>query len=283
MCIVFFVYKFGADSNAFLSETKRRSDHVRLARIIREDAVANVNLKDLSSVHVSEWRDRRLKQVSSASVRREWNLLSPACNLAVKEWKWLNNNPFSGVKRPDKPAPRDRRPTDDEIDLIVRTAGYRESAKLPTQTSRVAAAFLFAIETGMRIGEICALCKADLFLPTHVMVRAVQIGAGKTSAAKRAVPLSTKAAAILNQLGDKVFDLNQKSADTLWRTKICAKAGIENLHFHDSRHEACTRLSSKLDLLELAEMMGIVDLKTLKEVYYNPKIEDLHAKLVRCE
>lgn len=262
-----------------LDETKRRSDRIRLNRVVREDAIAKVKLRDLTSVHAAEWRDARLKKVSAASVRREWNLLSPACNVAVDEWRWLNHNPFAKVKRPPKPAPRDRRPSEDEIKLVARTAGYVENAPLPTQVSRVAAAFLFAIETGMRIGEICALTKDDLFLPTHVKVRAAQIGAGKTRAAKRAVPLSAKAGDILAQLGDDVFDLNAKTADTLWRTKICEKACIEDLHFHDSRHEACTRLAGKLDLLELAEVMGIVDLKTLKEVYYNPKVEELYARL----
>lgn len=262
-----------------LDEVRRRSDRLRCNRIVRDDAIAKVKLRDLTSVQVAEWREARLKKVSAASVRREWNLLSPACNLAVDEWRWLNHNPFSKVKRPAKPAPRDRRPTDEEIKLIIRTAGYVENVALPTQTSRVAAAFLFAIETGMRIGEICALRKEDVFLPTHVKVRAVMVGAGKTTAAKRSVPLSAKAGAILTQLGDEVFDLNAKTADTLWRTKICEKACIEGLHFHDSRHEACTRLAGKLDLLELAEMMGIVDLKTLKEVYYNPKVEDLYARL----
>jgi integrase len=53
---------------------------------------------------------------------------------------------------------------------------------------------------------------------------------------------------------------------------------ISTLHFHDSRHEACTRLSNKLTVLELARVIGHRDLKSLL-IYYNPTPEELAAKL----
>lgn len=124
-------------------------------RLIQRDPVAKVRLADLTPSKVAGWRDRRLKAVSEASVLREWNLISAAINIAVREWEWLPKNPMKSVKRPKTPAARDRLISDHERDLILHTTGYVDCPR--TKSSRVGAAFLFAIETGMRAGEIAGI------------------------------------------------------------------------------------------------------------------------------
>lgn len=61
-----------------------RWEQVRITQVSR-DAIAAVRLRDLDATCVAKWRDTRLKSVSAASVRREWNLLSAACSIAVQE------------------------------------------------------------------------------------------------------------------------------------------------------------------------------------------------------
>jgi hypothetical protein len=75
----------------------RRWETVRLTAIQRDDRLALVKLRSLDTPHVAEWQQRRLKAVSSASVRRERNLLNNVFEIARKEWKWLGKNPFEGV------------------------------------------------------------------------------------------------------------------------------------------------------------------------------------------
>lgn len=53
---------------------------------------------------------------------------------------------------------------------------------------------------------------------------------------------------------------------------------IEDLHFHDARHDAITRLARKLDVLQLARMVGHRDLKSLM-TYYNETAEHLASLL----
>ncbi|MCB1764228.1 MAG: site-specific integrase, partial [Gammaproteobacteria bacterium] len=60
--------------------------------------------------------------------------------------------------------------------------------------------------------------------------------------------------------------------------KIKNRTQIENLTFHDTRHEAITRLSKKLDVLDLARMVGIRDLKILM-VYYNATASEIAERL----
>ena len=258
-----------------VSPTKRGSkwEITRISLICKDD-LASVKLADLSSQDFAKWRDGRLKNVSPASVRREWNILSSAINIAIKEWGWLSVNPLLSVKRPVSPPARERLFTDTEIDLLCHTLGYNSEIKPQTTTAKVGAAMLFAIETGMRAGEIVALKWSD------VDKTVAQVRQGKTDAATRRVPLSKAAQAILNNLpkdGDRCFEIETKQIDSLFR-KAKDKALIDGLHFHDTRATAVTRLAKKLDILDLAKMIGHKDLRML-QVYYRDSAEEIAKRL----
>ena len=85
---------------------------------------------------------------------------------------------------------------------------------------------------------------------------------------------------ILNQLksdSDSVFNLEPSQIDSLFR-KAKKMTLVEDLHFHDSRHLAITRLARKLDVLALARMVGHRDLRML-QIYYNESAEDMAKRL----
>lgn len=65
--------------------------------------------------------------------------------------------------------------------------------------------------------------------------------------------------------------------DALFR-KARARAMIEDLHFHDTRHEAITRLAKRLDVMDLARMVVIRDLRILM-VYYNATAAEIAGRL----
>ena len=93
----------------------------------------------------------------------------------------------------------------------------------------------------------------------------------------RTVPLSTTAVNILKSLPDGHFNLTSMQISSLFRL-IRRRALIHDATFHDSRHYAITRLAKKLDVLDLARMVGIRDLKILM-VYYNESAESIAKKL----
>lgn len=257
-----------------------RWEQVRIAALTRDDPIATVRLADLDARHTSAWRDRRLREVAESTVRREWSLLSGACTVAIREWKLLERNPFEGVRRPKSAPHRDRRISDEEIERLLWCLGYDREQTPSTQTSRAGAAFLWAIETAMRAGEICALQWEDM----EIGRRFARVRSGKTEAAKRNVPLSTEAVRIAEQLlsvrdGLMVFQLKSALLDALFR-KAKRRAGLADadLHFHDTRHEGITRLASMLSVLELGRAVGHRDLNML-QVYYNASAEDIAKKL----
>ena len=182
---------------------------------------------------------------------------------------------------PSSPRARDRILSDKDIETLLFTLGYDAAATPKTIGARIGCAMLFAIETGMRAGEICALRWKDIHLDkSYVHVAGDDVGAGKTEAAKRDVSLSPEAIRLLKQLGTKdglAFSLTTTQIDANFR-KAKSKALIEDLHFHDCRHTAITRLAQKLDVLDLARMVGHRDLRML-QIYYNQSAEDIAKKL----
>ncbi|MGG7604615.1 tyrosine-type recombinase/integrase [Massilia sp. BKSP1R2A-1] len=268
-----------------VSATKRgqRFEQLRLAAIGRWEVngqpFRKMKLADTTSEVLGKWRDHRLNtdKVSGSTVNRELNLLSNIFTVATKEWKWISSSPTTDVRRPKESEARDRLYTDDEIERICLALGFDFDNEQPavTVSQRVAVAFLFAIETAMRAGEICGL------LPRDIVGRVATLTETKNGT-KRKVPLSKRAVELLELLPTQtesatVFGITAKSLDTLFR-KAKTRAEIANATFHDTRHLAITRLAKKLHVLDLARMVGHRDLKQL-QVYYNETAEEIAIRL----
>lgn len=230
-----------------------RWETVRLLAMER-DRLAQVKLRQLDAPHVADWQHRRLKAVSSASVRRERNLLNHVFELARKEWRWLGKNPFEGVRRPKDARPRNRIATDDEIKQLLGAA-----------SPSLARAITFALETGMRAGEISAL---------ETVRGSVAYLADTKNGEAREVPLSVKA---LEAWGGGI-NLSAGSISALF-ARLCKDVGIEGLTFHDLRRTAIVRLAQKLNPMELAKIVGHRDLKMTLNVYYAVDAAEIAKRL----
>lgn len=234
-----------------------RWEQIRLEKIGR-DKLARIDLKNLRPGDFADWRDRRLREVSASSVRRELQLLSGVCAVASREWGLLQRNPLADVTKPPNAQPRSRRVSPEELAALYATARSpkeREAIRL----------FEIAIETGMRAGEILN--------PDKIVAGRVCKLPMTKNGKRREVPLSARAAELLAL----PITLDAATRDTLFR-RVRDRAGIEGLTFHDSRHEAVTRLSAILRPLELARMVGHSDLKMLL-TYYDETAEQIAAKL----
>lgn len=241
-------------------------------KLLERDALAAVPLASLTAADIAAWRERRLRDVSGASVRRELVLLTAALEVARREWGWLPANPARDVKKPPSPPSRRRRISPDEIDRLTLAFGLGDGLHADTAMHRTGLAFLFALETAMRSGEILALTETDI----HLRERFVRVAQSKNGDA-RDVPLSSTAAKILKALPGHVFTLEPGTRDVMFRRARKA-AEVSDLHFHDARAEAIWRLSRKLDPLELARVVGHRDLKSIM-LYYRPTVSELAKRL----
>lgn len=97
------------------------------------------------------------------------------------------------------------------------------------------------------------------------------------------MPLSLKARDALIQLGartkGKVFGYTANGLKSAWRIML-QRLEIKDLHFHDLRHEACSRLFElgTLDIMEIAAISGHKSLAMLKR-YTHLKASRLVKKL----
>ena len=253
-----------------------RWDRVRIARFIREDRIAKRRILGLSQNDMAEWRDARLKLVKPATVAREMNLISAVLEVARLEWRWLKESPMRDVKQPPKPKGRARRISPEEVEALARAFDVWDTLKTETQRHRVGLAFLFALETAMRSGEICELRWTDV----HLDERYVTVRTSKNGDS-RDVPLTARAVQILRALPlgfGPVFGLSAPKRDGLFRKVRDGVPTIADLHFHDARAEAVWRLSKKLDILELARVIGHRNLSSLL-IYYRATAAELAKKL----
>ena len=91
----------------------------------------------------------------------------------------------------------------------------------------------------MRRGEILALKWSEIDWAAATIL----IPVSKTGKA-RTIPLLREAAEILVSLerrGDRVFPITANALRLAW-DRLLRRAGVADLHFHDLRHEAISRL-----------------------------------------
>jgi integrase len=252
-----------------------RWELVRL-RSLQDDSISRRPMAHLTPTDIADWRDKRLKAVSPSTVLREMTLIRSVIEVARRDWGWIRDNPMREVRKPKEPPSRKRRVSDAEIDAVKLATGLGEGYSADTAMQRTGLAFLFAIETACRSGEMVAMEPKDV----HLKQRFVRLPKTKNGEA-RDVPLSSKAVEILQILmarkAPTVFDLHGPTRDAMFRRARDA-AEIHDLHFHDSRAEAIWRLSKKFNVLELARIIGHKDLKSLM-LYYNESAADLAKRL----
>lgn len=241
-----------------------RWEIIRLEKFQR-DPLAKKRLSDLTATDLATWRDMRLGEITGGSVRREMQLMSSVFTKAAKEWGLMRASPLANVRKPPPGRARERLPTPDEIDRLRAKAG-----DLSTYTGRALHAFLFSCETAMRAGEVCGLRWEHIDLERGVAHLPMT-----KNGTSRNVPLSSTARAMLKNLEDrpKVFAMTPSQLDANWR-QLKKKAKVVGLTFHDSRHAAITQLAQKVEVMDLARIVGHTDLKMLLR-YYNRSAEDI--------
>lgn len=260
--------------DAEVSAQKRggRWESVRLCRFKRE--LPDIALDKLRATDIADWRDGRLRQVSTSSVRREMVLLASVLNMARREWGWIAASPMQDVRKPPDRPSREQLISDAQARSIFETAGYTRGMRCYSSRHLAASALDLALETAMRQGEIVGLRGDRINLESRVATLP-ETKNGTT----RHVPLSKGAVAILRGLdSDRPFPISAASLSVTFR-KIVAEAGLAGqFTFHDSRASAITRLAHRLEIYDLARVTGHKDLRQLQK-YYRATAADIARRL----
>ncbi|WP_028536000.1 integrase [Paludibacterium yongneupense] len=288
-----------------VSSLKKGADPERyVIGILKSTKLAKSSMASIRSADLAKLRDEWLKTHAPATVVRRLAVLSHVFTVARKDWGMESiANPVELVRKPAVKNARTRRiesvgseplageegdrgrgATDDELQRVMAATGSRI---LPTMV-------VLAVETAARRGELAKLTWKDLDLRRRVM----HLGDTKNGD-DRDVPLSSVAIQALEALprsiSGKVFGIRPDAVTRAFIRAVerarqayvseCVGAGQEpqeaflvDLHFHDLRHEATSRLAAIFPLHELAKITGHKDPRMLMR-YYHPKAEDLAKKL----
>ena len=246
----------------------KKSGKIELYRIgtLKTDKIAKLHLSRIRGADLAEYRDRRLNVgLSDSSVRLELAILSNLYTVAMKEWRMEGlRNPVLSVRKPSPGKARDRR-----------LSPIEEKKLLGECTPPLKAIILFALETGMRRGEIQKLLWKDVDL-----IKCTAQLFDTKNGEDRTIPLSSRAIAVLKALPRNINGKVFPGADISHSfTAACRRAAIDDLRFHDLRHEATSRFFEKgLNPMQVAAITGHKTLQMLKR-YTHLRAEDL-AKIL---
>ncbi|MCE4542118.1 MULTISPECIES: site-specific integrase [unclassified Caballeronia] len=252
-------------------------ERIRLAAMQR-DPLADYSFAALKASVIAAWRDRRLRAVSGSTVNRELTILRHVIEVARKEWDVaLRKNPVDDVRRPRSNPPRERRLPADEQTVLMTECHRARSWWLASMVE-------LALQTGMRQSEIRTLQWENVNWTDHT---ALLPAAATKTLTTRTVPLDTKCMSVLEALHRKqgvpkrgpVFPGVTRNAVKLAFRRARKRAGLSDFRFHDTRHEATSRLTELgLNPVEVAAITGHKTLSMLHR-YTHLRARELVKKL----
>ena len=211
---------------------------------------------------INKFRNAQRDKIKENTLNRKLDVISTMFTTFKKEWGHFVENPVLSIKRPRNPEPRDRRITDEEINLLLR--GNRTSELLRTIIK-------VALETGMRQSEILNIH------PEHIKGKTLYIPVAKTK--PRLIPLTKKALSVLKN-ATLPFNIDRHLLGKRFR-RLCKHYRIKNLHFHDIRKNSLTDFMKDkgLNVPETMLIAGHKDPRMLLKIYNNLQVADVAKKL----
>ncbi len=241
----------------------------RIERLKREE-FSNKPLGQITPADIAKFRDKRIND-GVRTCQYDLVLLQHLFRIARDEWGvTLRENPVKRVRKPASPKPRNRRLVQDEYDRLREACARSRSTYLWPIIE-------LAIETAMRRGELLSLKWQDINLD-KCLAKLYDTKNGDD----RSVPLTPRALRLLQQIpqtDERIFPVTSVAVRQAW-DRLCRRAAIDDLHFHDLRHEAISRFFEKgLSVPEVALISGHRDYRMLFR-YTHLRAEDVAKKLI---
>lgn len=215
------------------------------------------------------------------TIGMEFTYISGAYETARSVWKLpLPANPVAAARKHltflgliGKSKRRDRRPTQQELDAICDWFAAKKRQRIPMPDI-----IRFAVASAMRAGEITRLRWADINESDRTIIIRDRKDPKEKIGNNQVVPLLGEAWDIIQaqpRTGELIFPYKEASFSSLF-PRACADLGIDDLRFHDLRHEGVSRLfEAGYTIEQVALVSGHKDWKQLAR-YTQLRAKSLH-------
>lgn len=246
-----------------LKTIQKNMGHLRLDKLTDDDIVAYIKARNFSA----------------ASGGLHFSYIGTVLKVAKFGWKYhvpeildaaRERMKFLSMIGPSKE--RTRRPTKEEIAKLL-------AFKFPESEIPMADIIQFAMATAMRQAEITRIEHSTYKQYNRTVIIEDRKHPKKKKGNHKTVPLTAEAIEIINRQvrkeGDeRIFPFAPTTIGNYFSI-ACEKLGIDDLHFHDLRHEGTSRLFEMgYQVHEVQMFTGHEDLKTLQR-YMHLKAEDV--------
>jgi integrase len=241
-------------------------ERILLSAFLRHP-ICKKRLSDLTVFDFATWRDEKIakgkgkRPITPKSAKRILSPVQRLLQLAMDEWGIpLRENPVAKLRMDVIDNRRERRLRPGEFERLTEAAAKsRNPHALPI--------IRFALQTAMRRGEILALQWRDIDLARRTAtIREAKNGHSRTIVLTAdAISIIEAAVTGLDDIapGRTLFPVEDNAYKLVWK-RLVRRAGIDDLHFHDLRHEAISRLFEiGLTVPEVASISGHRDMRML--------------------
>ena len=235
--------------------------------------ICRKTLNNISKLDFIQYRDERLESLAPSTVKRQMAILSHMFEVALNDWGLIAANPLANFQYPKATGRRERRLRKGEWEALLKAA---RNLKNPF----VAPVMQVALGTAMRRGEILRICWSHIDWSQHTLkIPETKNGLSRT------IPLSDETVGLLADLRTNgihadnfLFPLTANALRLNWQ-RACQRANIQDLRFHDLRHEAISVLFERgLSVPEVALISGHRDMRMLFH-YTHPLVQSVRIKL----
>lgn len=224
-----------------------------LLKLYRSKKLSEITTKD-----IEDFKLKRLKEVSAATVNRALSVLRHLFNLAKRWKKFFGDNPVSIVGLLEE---------NNQVERIL--TPKEEKTLIEASISYLRPVIITALNTGMRKAEILDLKWSDVDLTnSYIIINQTNSKSKK----QRKIPINSFLKKLLIELklksvqSEYVYHDNKGQKINTIRTAFtaaCRRANLKGLRFHDLRHTAATRMvESGANIVAISKILGHSDIKT---------------------
>lgn len=283
--------------NSQLKPTSRERYRALIEQHIQPE-LGSYRVCDLTEEQLKAFVDQKLKfgrldgkgGLSPKTVNDICVVVKSALKLARRKFQYTGAEEFHAPPTKQKP-----------MEVLHRWESRRISAAVLRAPTLSNAAFLLCLETGIRLGEVCALRWSDVDFTSgllHIRHTAYRINYGgrtelviqapKTDSSLRTIPLTAKMLSVLRSFrageNDYLFTGSDKPVEP--RTlqyrfqKFLKELEIPARNFHMLRHSFATRcIDCGMDIKSLSEILGHANVQVTLQMYVHPSMDSKRSEL----